>query len=227
MKLAGIGIAVALATAGVAHADVYTDAQNDLFDNSFAHLDIASVSVTHDATNIYFDIVTRGDVSAPTWGKYMIAINTAAPANDAANGWGRPINWNGQGIDFWIGTWADDGGDNFGGELRQMDGLGGNTLMAATYAGPGISGSSLTTQTVTLSRALLGLTGDDSFSFDVMSSGGGGSDPGIDHLSRSDLATGGWGEGSSAGQFLTYTIPTPGTLALLGLGGLAVARRRR
>lgn len=227
MKLAGIAVAVALAAAGVAQGDVYTDAQNDLFDNSFAHLDIASVSVTHDANNIYFDIVTRGDVSAPTWGKYMISINTAAPANDAGNGWGRPINWNGQGIDFWIGTWADDGGTNFGGELRQMDGLGGNVLLAATYAGPGISGTSFTTQSITVSRSLLGLTGNDTFSFDVMTSGGGGGDPGVDHLSRADLATTDWSVGSSAGQFLTYTIPTPGALALMGLGGLAAFRRRR
>jgi uncharacterized protein (TIGR03382 family) len=227
MKLAGIAVAAALAAAGVAQGDVYTDAQNDLFDNGFAHLDIASVSVTHDANNLYFEITTRGDVSNPTWGKYMLAINGPGGANDAGNGWGRPISWNGQGIDYWIGTWADDGGGNFGGELRQMDGAGGNVLLAATYAGPGISGSSLTTQMITVSRSLMGLAGNATFSFDVMTSGGGGGDPGVDHLSRSDMSTTDWSVPSSAGQFLTYTIPAPGSLALLGLAGLAATRRRR
>ncbi|HYE63240.1 MAG TPA: MYXO-CTERM sorting domain-containing protein [Phycisphaerales bacterium] len=226
MKLAGITVAVALAAAGMAQGAIYTDTQNEIFDNNHAHLDIASVLVTHDASTITFEITTRGDVSNPTWGKYMIAINGAGGANDAGNGWGRPISWNGQGIDFWVGTWADDGGSNFGGELRQMDGFGGNTLLAATYAGPGISGSSLTTQVVTLSRSLLGLTSDGTFYFDVMSSGG-GNDPGVDHLSRSDMATNDWGVPSSSGQFLAYTIPSPGSIALLGLGGLALARRRR
>jgi len=227
MKLGGIAVAVALAAAGVAQAAVYTDSQNELFDNSFAHLDIASVNVTHDATSITFEIVTRGDVSAPTWGKYALAINTPGGVNDAGNGWGRPMNWNGQGIDFWVGSWADDGGDNFGGELRQMDGLGGNTLLAATYAGPGISGSSLVTQVITLDRALLGLTGNDTFTFDVMTTGGGGGDAGVDHLSRSDMSMTNWGDTSTSGQFLSYTIPSPSSLALVGVAGLIIGRRRR
>lgn len=228
MKFAAL--AALVAAAGVANADVtYTDSQNDLFDNGFAHLDIASVAVNHDATSVYFTINLRGDVDATTWGKYCIGINTpGSSVNSSGNGWGRNINWNGTGIDFWAASWADDGGSNFGGELREMTNSGNNdnNLLAATYGGPGISGTAAGTQvTFTLSRALLGLNGNDTFLFDVITTGG-GNDPGVDHLSRADLATNGWGETSVSGQFLSYTIPTPGSLALLGLAGLAGRRRR-
>jgi uncharacterized protein (TIGR03382 family) len=222
--------ALALASiAGVASAQqTYTDAQNDIFDNGFAHLDIANVTVSHDASNITFVVTTRGDVSAPNWGKFMIALRTNAGTLDDGNGWNRPIDFNGEQITQWIGTWAD--GPGFGGELRTMDGSGGNTLTAATYIGGGsgiISGVSSTVQTIVVSRAALGLTGNDTFWFDVMSSGGGGSDSGIDHLSNSGLATNDFNGPSVAGTFLSYTIPTPGAAAMLGLGALVAGRRRR
>ncbi|RLS25245.1 MAG: PEP-CTERM sorting domain-containing protein, partial [Planctomycetota bacterium] len=48
-----------------------------------------------------------------------------------------------------------------------------------------------------------------------------------DHLSRSDIATSGWGSPSTSGTFLGYTtVPAPGAIALLGLAGLAGRRRR-
>lgn len=225
MRLRGIGVAAALAAAcGVSHGDIYHDATFDLFNNGFDHLDIVSVEVTHDASNIYFDVTTRGNVSSPNWGKYCIAIDTAAGINDPGNGWARPISWNGQGIDYWIGSWAD--GPGFGGELRQMNGFGGNVLLAATYAGPGISGTSTSIQSFTVSRALMGLLGNQTFYFDVITTGG-GNDPGVDHLSRADMATPDWSVHSVAGAFLPYTIPAPGAAALLGLAGLMAGRRRR
>jgi hypothetical protein len=157
----------------------------------------------------------------------MIGIDTGAAGGASDNGWTRPINWTGgQGIDFWVGTWADNGGYGMGGELRSQPG---GALLDATYTtGLLISGSTSNfKQTITLSRAALGLTGDDTFRFDVMSSGGGGSDPGVDHLSRSDLATSDWSVASDSGTFLSYTIPSPSVLALAGMGGLVAARRRR
>lgn len=229
MKIAALAAMVAVA--GAASADVtYTDSQNDLFDNGFAHLDIASVTVSHDADNITFSLVVRGDVDNPTWGKYCIGINTpGSSVNSSGNGWGRNVNWNGTGIDYWVGSWADNNGSDFGGELRRMDNPSNNdnTLLAATYGAPGISGSAVgNTVTFVLSRSLLGLTGDDTFLFDVITTGG-GADPGVDHLSRLDMATSGWGETSVAGPFLAYTIPAPGSLAFAGLAALAAGRRRR
>lgn len=226
-----------LAVAGLASAAqatvTYTDSQNELFDNGFGHLDITSVDVSHDATWITFVVNVRGSIDpnagGSSWGKYCIGIDTGAAGGDAANGWGRNVSWNGQGIDFWVGTWADNGGYGMGGELRQMDGVGGNTLLDATYTtGTLIQGTTAAfSQTVKISRAAIGLAGNGSFGFDVLTTGGGGGDPGVDHLSRSDLATTDWSVQSVAGNFATYTIPTPGAVALLGLGGLVASRRRR
>lgn len=227
-----------LAVAGLAtaaQATIYTDAQNELFDNSFGHLDISSVEVTHDANWITFVVNTRGSIDpgagGASWGKYTIGIDTGAAGGDSTNGWGRNISWNGQGIDFWIGTWADNNGFGMGGELRQMSGAndGSNTLLDATYTtGTLIQGSTAAfSQTIRVSRAAMGLSGNASFGFDVMTTGGSGSDPGVDHLSRSDMATSDWSVQSVSGTFVTYTIPTPGAAALLGIGGLVAGRRRR
>jgi uncharacterized protein (TIGR03382 family) len=229
MKMAALAALVAVA--GAANASVtYTDSNNDLFNNGFGHLDVQSVVVDHDATNLYFTINVRTSLDADAWGKYCIGINTVGNTiNSTGNGWGRNISWGGQGIDYWVASWADQDGNNFGGEIREMtDPNGnGNNLLAATYAGPGISGTSTgTQQTFVLSRALLGLTSNQTFTFDVITTGS-NFDPGVDHLSRADLATSDWSVQSVAGNFNSYTIPTPGSVALLGLGTLAALRRRR
>ncbi len=227
-----LGLLVVAGLASVAQASVtYTDAQNDMFDNGFAHLDISSVDVSHTASTITFVINVRGSIDAgaggSNWGKYCIGIDTGAVGGASDNGWGRNVSWGSNGIDFWVGAWADNSFPfGMGGELRSQPG---GALVDATYTtGTMISGSTATfSQTITLSRAALGLTGDDTFRFDVLSTGGGGGDPGVDHLSRSDLATSDWSVQSTSGDFLSYTIPTPGAAALLGLGGLVAARRRR
>lgn len=220
-----VALFAGLAMGASAMADVYSDSSGELFDNGFAHLDILSVTVSHTATHMTFDVLVAGDVNATNWGKYCIGINTGAPGADTANGWGRNVSWGGQAINYWVGTWAD-----VGGEVRQMTGAnnGSNNLIDATYLG----GTQMTVtaagfhQIITFSRASIGFTGNGTILFDVLTTGG-GADPGVDHLSRSDMATPGWGTTSVAGQFLSYTIPTPGSIALIGLGGLAAVRRRR
>lgn len=230
MKISCMAALLAAGLAASAQASVvYGDSQNELFDNGFAHLDIVSVTVNHDASNLYFDILMRGSVDVTNWGKTCIGINTPGGLNSSGNGWGRNVDWAGQGIDYWVGSWADNNGGDFGGELRQMtDAAGnGNSLLAATYAGPGISGTASGNMvSMTISRALMGLMGDATFTFDVLTTGG-GADPGVDHLSRADMSTSGWGVTSVAGGFLSYTIPAPGATGLLALAGLAAARRRR
>lgn len=231
MRKALVLLAVA-GLAGAANAAVtYNDSTGDLFDNGFTHLDIVSVDVNHDASDIFININVLGDIDATTWGKYTVGISTSAGFNDTTNGWGRNISWGGQVIDYWIGTWADDGGSGFGAELRQMSGANdtSNVLVGATWSAnfPGSGSAAGFTQTITVSRASLGLIGDQTFFFDVMTTGGGGGDPGVDHLSRADMATTDWSVQSVSGNFLAYTIPTPGAAALLGLGGLAMLRRRR
>lgn len=222
--------------AGAATADVFNDnsgssaAGGDLdaffADQGFNHLDIVSVSVTNDASNVYFDVLVNADIDATAWGKYCVGINnTQGGASDTGNGWGRNIDWGGMTITHWIGTWADDGGTGIGGQVWSYDGVGWNITDGLT--GSDDSEHALGHQRFSVSLASLGLGYGDVMLFDVISTGG-GNDPGVDHLSRFDVATPDWGTTSVAGTFLAYTIvPSPSSIALLGLGGLAATRRRR
>lgn len=231
-----LSIAVIAALAGAASADVYNDnsgnhlSGGDLHDffqsQGFDHLDIVAVEVTNDATSITFDITLNADIDATNWGNYIVAINNGSgTASD--NPWGpRPMDWGGQGISHWVGTWANDNGSGIGGQVWEHDGMAWSQLggPSSTDDSQHASGH----QVFSISLADLGVGVGDTISFDVMSSGGGGGDPGVDHLSRADFATDNWGMGSGSGQFLTYTIvPTPSSLALIGLGGLVAGRRRR
>lgn len=231
MKMCAIGFVALAGLAQVAGAQViYTDTSGDNFnsppDGDYDHMDITSVVVNHDATNLYFTINVRGNAENRDWAKFCIAFDTGAAGGDSGNGWGRNVNWNGQGIDFWIGSWIDGAG---GAELRQASGPWG--LLAATYnsdttIAQGFNGAR-TQRTLTVARSLLGLTGNDTFRFDVLTTGGGGGDPGVDHLSNLAQASPGWGTASTAGEFLSYTIPAPGGAALLGLAAFLGGRRRR
>jgi MYXO-CTERM domain-containing protein len=228
--------AMVASLAGVAGADVFNDNSGnhlgggDLHDffasQSFNHLDIVSVGVTNDATNLYFDITLNADLDATAWGKYAVGINTGNGSTDAGNGWGRNISWNGQEISHWIATWADDGGSGIGGQVWSYSG---GWNLTGGLSGADASQHAAGRQIFSVALADLGLSVGDVILFDVVSTGG-GNDPGVDHLSNSAFATDDWGVTSTAGQFLAYTIapiPTPGALALLGLGGLVTSRRRR
>lgn len=233
MKSAICAAALVLAASG-ASADVYNDnvgnhlSGGDLHDffqtQGFDHLDIVSVEVTNDATNLNFSITLNADIDATNWGNYMIGIDSGA-GGDTGNAWGRPIDWNGAEIDHWVGTWANDGGSGIGGQVWNWDG--GAWNQDAALAGADDSNHASGVQSFSIALSDLGLSVGDTIFFDVVTSGG-GADPGVDHLSRADFATDNWGTGSVAGQFLSYTlVPAPGTAALLAIGGLAAIRRRR
>jgi len=226
MKKTIVSAMALCAAAGVASADVYGDSTGELFDNSFTHLDISSVTITNDATWLNITIQTAGDVAATDWGKYAIGIDTGKIAGDNSNGWGRNIDW-ARNITHWSALWADSGG---GGEIYHYDA--GWQLDDATYAAGtdiqhDLSLNFVGIVNLKLSLAVLGVGVGDTIDFDVITTGG-GADPGVDHLSRADMATPGWGDTSVSGAFSSYTIvPAPGSVALLGLGGLIAARRRR
>jgi hypothetical protein len=233
-------VSAMLAAAAPSFGAIYSDATGDLHDGTggganftgFTHLDIASVEVTNDATDLSFTFTLVGDIVATDWGKYMVGINTAAGGDTASNGWTRPISMNPAGMEYWIGTWVDSGN---GAELRSWNGASWQ-LDEATYNAPPNNditmGKTQYTATVTVPLANLGLGIGDSFEFDVYSSGGGGGDSAVDALSRATPSITDWGGpfNSDAG-LRTYTvIPEPGTLAMLGLGALAIrlgCRRRR
>jgi hypothetical protein len=242
--------AIALAAtlvAGTSQAStIYNDATGDLNDGTvgdnftgFTHLDIASVEVSNDATDLSFSITLVGDIQATDWGKYMIGISTNNSTGDTAgNGWGRPISMSPDGMDYWIGTWVDSGN---GAEQYAWNSGGPSwDLKEATYNGPpdnDISmGTTQFTATVSVPLANLGLGAGDMFWFDVYSSGGGGGDSAVDALSSSVPSITTWGgpfnsPGDSGLSKYTVVIPEPASLVLLGLGALAVGlgylRRRK
>lgn len=236
-----------LALAGAAQAQTtYTDSLNELFDNGFRHLDIRSVTVNNNATHLTIQLNLDGNLNAgfggTDWGKYGILFDTrAGGTTGASNAWGRAILTPNNQIDYWVGSWVDGSG---GAQLWEYDP--GNSGSApehgfyekgASYSNGlitiDLSLSFLGQVTYSIDLAAMGLGIGDVVLFDVISTGGTGSlpangDPGVDHLSRADAATNGWGEASVAGDFRAYTIiPAPGSLALLGLAGVAAGRRRR
>ena len=220
--------------AGGASADVFNDNSGNHLDGGdlhdffasqgFGHLDIMSATITNDATNLYVDIQFNGDLDATNWGKYGLAINNGSSPSDAGNGWGRNISWNGQEITHWVATWADGDGTQIGGQVWSFDGGWSET---GAISGSDDSQHASGMQMFSVALADLGLAIGDTFTFDIVSTGG-GNDPGVDHLSNSSFATDDWGVTSTAGQFLSYTVvPTPGAMGVLGMAGLMGLRRRR
>ena len=82
--------AALVAASGVAQAGtVFSDAENDLFDNGFSNLDIKSVTVSHDANNVYMSVETRG---YQNWTKYMIYMNVSSASDfTGSNAWNRRL----------------------------------------------------------------------------------------------------------------------------------------
>lgn len=215
--------------ANAALTEVYTDPVGDVFTTAGGGiLDITSVEVTQNATDLIFKINLAGDPVATDWGKYMVGIDSKPGGDSAGNGWGRPISM--PGMDFWLGSWVDSGN---GAELRTWDGSAWQ-LQSATY-GPNPDNLAIfkDNSSVTLSVNLsgLGMVLGDSFIFDVYTSGGQPWDSAIDALSNPNQTIGDWDESYNSGSFVSfYPIPEPSTLGLAVLGGLAalgLAMRRR
>ena len=196
-------------------------------------LDIVSLEVNNDATNISFKFTLNGDVEATDWGKYMLILDTDPGGNTTTNGWCRPISM-ASGADYWIGSWVDSGN---GAELYSWtDGAGafcsGWYQPETTYNAPPNNDISIVksanTVTITTLLANMNLIPGDIVQLDGFSSGGGGSDGAVDSLGNPNQQIGDWGNASEA-HAVSYTVkvPEPASLALLGLGALALIRRRR
>lgn len=222
-KIAAMAV---LASAGAASAQTtYNDSVNDIFDTSFGHLDIRSVTISNDATNLYATISLNGNAAATNWGKYLFFFDTNGGASGRSdNPWVRNIDTNGRMNDVYVGSWVDQNPDSFAqiwhdtGAGWSLDNTVGNDKSLAAIG--------IIKYTFALSDLHIGL--GDTFYFDVVSTGGDANNPGVDHLSNAGFATPGWDTGSVAGDYLAYTVvPTPGSLALVGLGGLLASRRRR
>jgi len=228
-KLGWLMIATALLAVRPAVGATFFDSTGDNFDGN-ANLDISSVDVSDDGTNITFQINLTGDIAASNWGKYMIGIDTSSATGDpnspVGNPWGRNITMADK-MDAWIGCWVDSGG-----------GFQPWTYSGGSWTQNGTGSPVLTTNstTITTSLASLGLTAGQSFKFDVYSGGGNGGDSANDSAANPNQSTNNWGgpyttPASGVGEGLSYTtVPEPATAACLGLALLAAAgtvRRRK
>jgi len=222
--IVGAGLSWAAASSASA-ATIYTDTTGDNFDAN-AHMDITSVEVSNDATNITFKINLNGTIANPTdWGKYLVGIDTNSATGDTGNPVGNPWGRNiriGTGMDAFIGSWADSGGGSqpwtFAGGVWTQNG-----------SGTPVLGTNSTT--ITTSLASLGLTPGQTFKFDVYTSGGGGGDSANDALSNPSQSISNWpgpyDSGTQLSQYTVNVVPEPMSIATIGLAGMALIARRR
>jgi hypothetical protein len=186
-----------------AQARVYSDASSDLFDNGLANLDITSVEVTNDASNITFTVTTR---SFSDWTKYLIGIRTAVASlsSSTGNAWSRPASY-AEGINFQIAAWVD-GATPTAQYIAYTSGAW--NWGASTTATMDLTQTAANKVSWTVSLASLGLVLGETIKFDAGTSGGDGNGF-IDALSTSNLTTTGWQTASTGGPLLSYTTTDP------------------
>ena len=224
-KLRMVLVLATLAVGPSAFGATFFDTVGDNFDGN-ANLDIASVNVTDDGSNISFMINLNGSIALPNdWGKYLIGISTSNATGDfstpVGNPWGRNITM-ADGMDAWVGSWVDSGGG-----FQPWTYAGGSWTQNGSGV-PVIVGNSAT---ITTSLASLGLTAGQTFEFDVYSGGGNGGDSANDSAANPLQSTSGWSGPytTPAGGGLTYTttsVPEPASICLLGLAAFAWSDHR-
>lgn len=227
MKKLIAAMIVAIAAMPASASMLYQDSVGDVFTSAGGGiLDIVSLEVSNDATNISFKFTLAGDVDATDWGKYMIIFDTVPGGDPVGNGWIRPISMT-SGADYWIGSWVDSGN---GAELYNYSAVW--TRTEATYDPAPNNDISISksgnTVTITTLLSNMGLSAGDLVLLDAFTSGGGSGDGAIDSLGNPFQQVGNWGDHSIAHP-VTYQVkvPEPSTIALIGLGALALIRRRR
>jgi hypothetical protein len=200
-------------------ATTYNDAigeNNPGIAQSGGILDISSVEVNNNATDLMFKLTLVGDIQATDWGNYMVAIDTVPGGDTTGNPWGpRPISMP-SGMDYWLGSWV-----NSGGGVQTWDYTG-------VWNGPTTTGVTVEQYAVSFSVPLasLGLSVGNSFNFDVYSSGGGGGDSAVDALANPNQTIADWPGPYSSNTTYSYTVvPEPSTWMLVAMGGLLVLGR--
>jgi hypothetical protein len=205
-KLTLFGALLVSVTLGqpVMAATNYTDATGETFAGvgGGGILDITGVEVSNDPTDVIFKITYAADISSTDWGNYMIGINdpTLAGGSTTNNGWGRPITM-ANGMDYWVGTWVNGGN---GGQFW--------TYSAGSWSQTGTAPTvtkSTYTETIRFPFANMGLStnsGNNTFEFDIYTSGSGGGDSAIDALSTTNQSVANWGDPFVTTNVRSYTI---------------------
>jgi hypothetical protein len=188
---------LAFATAKV-RADVYTDATNDLFTIGAPQLDIASVTVTNDSTNLYFTINLVGNPILTNWGSYAIAFVTGPGGATNGNGSGAAINLT-EGINYWATSLG------WGSQMLYQYNF--NTQSWSTNSSRIGFANSSNSVSLTVPYAGLGLTVGASFQFDAytFSSTGGA----VDDLANPVQTVNWWSIPYTNDLVENYTISLP------------------
>ncbi len=217
-------LATAIITASASQAVIFGDPAGDEGHSSGsvgAHMDIISLEVTNDASNITFTFTVTGDPIANNWGKYcIIGRNTNNAFTDTAtnnNPWGRDVEFLG-GSNLWIGNWVDSGGGvqaySYNGAWNQNGGTG----------VPVVTNNSVS---YTVALADIGVALGDVLIIDGLTTGS-NNDPAIDSLTG--MQTSSWDDHSEL-EGVLYTVeavPEPATMTVLaGAAAIAALRRRK
>lgn len=153
-----------------AQATTYTDS---IVDDKWAEakMDITSVTVTNDSTNLYFEIVLGDTLAfvADPWARFGVGIDSIAGGSTTADAWNDKIIMS-SGMDFWGGGWTaettNSAGINIydatlGGWPEWENGGDGSTWVY--FWGPEMSNSI----SFGVNMSAIGLSGGDTFNFDV------------------------------------------------------------
>ena len=181
-------------------ADVYTDATNDLFTTSAQQLDIASVTVTNDSTNLFFTINLVGNPILTNWGSYAIALVTGPGGATNGDGSGAAINLT-EGINFWATClgWGSQ-------KLYQFNS---NTLSWTTNSTGIAFANNSNSVSLTIPYGSLGLTTGASFQFDAYTYSGTGGP--VDDLANPAQTINWWSVSYTNNLVENYTINLPGS----------------
>ncbi len=190
-------VCLLVACVSSARAVVYLDATNDLFAGANAQqLDIVSVVVTNDASNLYFTINVVGNPILTNWGSYAIAFVTGPGGATNGNGSGAAISLT-EGINYWVTClgWGDQAAFKYNTSTSSWV----TNNAAITFANSSRSVS------LTVPYASMGLTNGVVFQFDVYTfSGTGGA---MDDLADPVPTIYWWSDAYTNNLVETYPLP--------------------
>lgn len=197
---------------------LYSDTAGDTFlGASEPHFDLLSVTLANTDNELLADVRVAGpiDVGGSTDDVRIVFFFDTRAGGSTSNPWGRAINTS-RNADWFLGTWTDNGGG-----FLFYEWTGDWTLRHASFNDPAGITQDLSSKADGLARYRvpldrMGLAETSSFAFDVVTTNdrGGGTEPGVDHLSNAGQATPNYDTASQAGPYSIHTlspfIPDPG-----------------